>query len=689
MTTYSFFKTFIGFFLIYFLFVITVADASAGAGAGASAAVNPGGEINYDINVRIDPITRAIEGQSTITVTNPRELNIVLGSQFEVTKALIDGHPMGRGRQRANQSHVWQIPYDLRPQYHIEIHWKGELLPLDASLNHEQTLGRPMPVSGEAGTFLPNGSSWYPRIVGGLAHYEVKLALPSGQRGLVAGRLLAESDSEQGYQAHFEFPFPAEGITLMAGPYEIETDTFMGISGEPIQLRTYFHPQLSNLSNDYIEAVKRYLKLYESWIGSYPFTEFSIVSSPTPTGFGMPTLTYLGINVLQLPFIRDTSLGHEVLHNWWGNGIYPDYQSGNWSEGLTTFMADYAYKELEGSEAAREMRLGWLRDFAALEPGQDAPLASFTSRTHGASKIVGYNKAAMLFFMLRDHIGTAVFDRSIQGLWTSRRFKITSWQHLQHMFGMVSGQDLEPFFTQWLDRAGAPTITITETKNSKTDSGYALNITLEQSSPTYQLSVPVAIKTEEGTDIHQLDLQQNQQTFTLAILNKPLSVTLDPGLRLFRQLAPGEAPPILREVMVNPTTKTILLSENREIRHIAETLASRLQRRAPDIASASTKLSAAPTLVIGLQNEIDAWLETKNLSPRPEVVSEKGSAQAWTMARSKDGSLAIVSAQDVVSLEALIRPLPHYGRQSYIMFDGRQALDRGTWPMQVQRVKVE
>jgi len=65
------------------------------------------------------------------------------------------------------------------------------------------------------------------------------------------------------------------------------------------------------------------------------------------------------------------------------------------------FHADYAYKEQEGNEAAREMRLGWLRDFAALQSGQDAPLIAFTSRTHSASKIVGYNKAAMFFFMLR------------------------------------------------------------------------------------------------------------------------------------------------------------------------------------------------------------------------------------------------------------------------------------------------
>lgn len=81
----------------------------------------------------------------------------------------------------------------------------------------------------------------------------------------------------------------------------------------------------------------------------------AVVASPLPTGFGMPTLTYLGADVLRLPFIRKTSLGHEILHNWWGNGVYVDYTRGNWSEGLTTLMADYAYKEDESAAAASRL----------------------------------------------------------------------------------------------------------------------------------------------------------------------------------------------------------------------------------------------------------------------------------------------------------------------------------------------
>ncbi|MDP1557367.1 MAG: M1 family aminopeptidase [Nitrosomonas sp.] len=655
----------------------------------SAAAINRAGDIDYDINVRIDPAAHSMEGRSVITVKNATELRLILGRRFEVTQALIEGKPLEPSSDTSPHYHSWHIPFSLSTSYRIEIHWRGELSPLDTALDHQQTLGRPVAVSSDEGTYLPNSSSWYPSIVGALVHYRVNLELPSGQRGLVAGRLIKETESTQGYQASFEFPFPAEGIDLMAGPYRIETDTMQGANGKQIQLRTYFHPEISQLAPGYLDSVKGYVELYESWIGDYPFTEFSVVSSPTPTGFGMPTLTYLGVDVLRLPFIRATSLGHEVLHNWWGNGVYPDYRKGNWSEGLTTFMADYAYTERESSAAAREMRLGWLRDFAALAPDQDAPLSSFTSRTHAATKIVGYNKAAMLFFMLRDQLGEEMFDRAIQAFWTMRRFKITSWQDIQRIFEMVSTQDLNSVFNQWLDRAGAPAIRIVEASQRQTQAGHQIALTLEQATPVYQLQVPIVIRSAAGEETRHLALQHEQQTFTLDLKHQPLEVVLDPDLRLFRQLAPGEAPPILREVMVNQATATILLPEQGEIYHLAETLASKLQHRTPEIIPAANQLPAIPILVIGLRQQIDAWLIEHNLPARPDIVADKGSAQAWTLTRVDGITLAVVSAQDAASLAALIRPLPHYGRQSYIVFEGAKVIDRGAWPMQVQTVTVK
>lgn len=670
------------------LLVATGACAASGSTSAASATVTDAAEIDYDITVRIDPVARTIEGHSVITAKTPDELTLVLGRRFEVMHARVDAAPLRpaaiTGRMRA-----WRISGDQQIPRRIEIRWRGELSALDTSLDHPQTLGRNEPASSAAGTFLPDSSGWYPYIAEKLASYRVSIELPTGQRGVVAGRLVEESESEKGYHARFEFPAPTGGIDLMAGPYTVDTQTMRGAGGKAIQLRTYFHPQIADLAPAYLNSVKGYIELYESWIGEYPFTEFSVVSSPTPTGFGMPTLTYLGIEVLRLPFIRSTSLGHEVLHNWWGNGVYPDYAQGNWSEGLTTFMADYAYKERESPEAAREMRRGWLRDFAALSPGQDAPLIAFTSRTHGASQIVGYNKTAMVFLMLRDLLGRETFDRALQAFWREQRFRITSWSDLQRAFETVSRQDLSSFFDQWLTRPGAPVVRIAEARRAKSDSGHRVTVTLEQAAPEYRLRVPVAIRTAEGEESRMLELERGRQTFTLDMRTLPLEVTLDPDLRLFRRLTSNEAPPILRQVMVDPATITVLLPEGGEVRGVAETLAGKLQNRALKLVPVKDALPPAPALVIGLEEQVDAWLARHQLPGRPEIMRGKGSSQAWTVSRSDGITLAVVSARDAASLAALIRPLPHYGRQSYIAFDGAKAIERGAWPTRVQSVKLD
>ena len=52
-------------------------------------------------------------------------------------------------------------------------------------------------------------------------------------------------------------------------------------------------------------------------------------------------------------------------------------------------------------------------------------------------------------------------------------------------------------------------------------------------------------------------------------------------------------------------------------------------------------------------------------------------------------TLLVVSARDTPSLQALQRPLPHYGRQSWLVFDGAKAIDRGVWPAETPARPVE
>jgi hypothetical protein len=643
---------------------------------GAAAAALADAPPVHRISVRIEPETQMLTGRDSLRFDAPRAATLLLSTRFRIDGLEIDGRRIELAPRLAGGYQRIGLPAARR----VELRWSGKLARLDRSLDHRGTLSYGAPASAGEGTFLPAGSGWYPMLHDTLVRYSVELDLPAGQRGLVPGRLVAESESGGRYRARFEFDHPAEGIALMAGPYRVAERRVRTAAGSDVRLRTYFHAQIAALAPGYLDSVSGYLDLYERRIGAYPFSEFSVVSSPTPTGFGMPTLTYLGVDVLRLPFIRATSLGHEVLHNWWGNGVYPDFDRGNWSEGLTNFMADYAYRERESPAAATAMRLAWLRDYAALPAGEDAPLARFTSRTHGASQIVGYNKSAMLFFMLRDLIGETAFDRGLRQFWQEFRFRLASWDDLRRAFERASGKDLAVYFAQWLERGGAPELRIAAAHAEPAASGWRLSVTLAQGAPPYTLSVPLAVRSAAGEVTRRVELTRQRETAVIELPAEPVQIALDPQLRLLRRLAPDEAPPILRDAMLAARPALIAPAADPAVQAAARELAARLFERAR-VESAG----ASALLVAGLHADIDAWLAGAGMAARPaNLAAARGSAQVWT-ARAGDGRIAVlVSAQDAASLAALARPLPHYGRQSYLLFEGARASERGTWPAQPQ-----
>jgi aminopeptidase N len=639
-------------------------------------------QVHHELALHIDPAARTLHAVDRVTLRGDGVAHVRLAEQFRVRRASLDGRPLA-DPDAANAQQVWRVALDAGRSAHMDIEYSGVLAPL-VQVDHRGTLERLPPMADARGTYLPAGSGWYPAVDEAAFTYRLTLRLPAGQRGLVPGRLVEEEDGPEGYRAAYAFPHPAQGIDLMAGPYTIGERLLAREGAGPVRLRTWFHPEIADLGPDYLEALDRYLDLYAKWIDQYPFTEFSVVSSPLPTGFGMPTLTYLGIDVLRLPFIRSTSLGHEVLHNWWGNGVYVNYSHGNWAEGLTTFMADYTYRERESETAAREMRQSWLRDFAAIPPDEDMPLRGFTARTHGTSQIVGYHKAAFAFLMLRDHLGSQRFDAGLRRFWDEHRFRRASWADLQRAFEDASGERLEGFFEQWLARRGAPRLRVEMAHAEQSGERHRVTVTLAQSGEPYALLVPLVLDSEAGSETHVVDFEKPVQQFVLDTAARPRAVRLDPQLRLFRHLDARELPPILRQVMLDPATRVQLLLDA-DARPAGLALAGALLDHVPDLLEPAENASR---LVIGTHDAVDRALADAGLPPRPDALRGRGSAQVWTAHTPSGRALAVISARDLPALQALARPLPHYGRQSWLVFEGARAVERGVWPGKAPAVPV-
>jgi aminopeptidase N len=234
-------------------------------------------------------------------------------------------------------------------------------------------------------------SDWYP-VYSGPCVFSLEVTLPRGFVVLSeSNRMAVRPGPGEGMKTQtFDFPVAVSGITLVGGKHIVQEEIYRGVT-----LRTYFFAEEDHLSGMYRENVKRYVDLYEKMLGPYPFGAFSVVENIFQTGYSFPTYTLLGSRIIPSRYVPEISLGHEFLHQWFGHFVGVDGEGGNWSEGLTTYLADHWYEELEGKGHAYRKKI--LVDYMNyVPPTGDIPVSQFEGRVDFATKAVGYGKAAMI-----------------------------------------------------------------------------------------------------------------------------------------------------------------------------------------------------------------------------------------------------------------------------------------------------
>lgn len=636
------------------------------------AIADPPAVLHHDVAIRIDPHTHKIEVVDNMSFNNAKAgiEAIRLAPWLTPSRIEVDGARV----PLAVDDGAIRLPRGTIGPCMITVSYAGQRLP-DDHAKLEAAIG-------SEGTFLPAGTGWLPRVDGGPRQvtYRLRVFSPGDQVAIATGRMVEEHVSQDGYEAVFASERPHPEPSLFAGPYVVRER----LHGQ-IRLRTYFHAQADDLAETYLDAAAGYLDAFSAQIGSYPFTSLAIVSSPLPVGLGFPGVTYVSKQILPLPFMRGRSLAHEILHNWWGSGVGVDHATGNWAEGLTTYMADYALVAAEDKEAGRSMRYDWLREFAALPRDEERPAVTFVSRQHTASQATGYGKIAFIFHMLRQEVGEDSFGTAVRQFWGRHKFATASWEDLQKAFEAAADRDLRWFFRQWLERPGAPRVILHQARARNSDDpvggGHQVSVTLRQDEEIYGLSVPLRVVTAMATVMERVRVDAAETTVRLDVPNTPLAVIADPDYEVFRRLHPEEAPPILRDVMLDPKTAVVIATASPEAERVADALAARLLEAEPRrLASGTVPAATVPVLLIGTGTDVRAAIDTLGLGPIPEAIAGRGAVEVWAGERAEGARYAVVAAADAAALAAVQRPLVHHGRASYLAFRDSQALVIGTWP---------
>ena len=348
----------------------------------------------------------------------------------------------------------WQMPIRLRFDPHAgqligeALSRSGGSLPLLITLPSLAETADPFDgYLDQSGGLVPASRKWLPDLQDAAAGWVVTIKTPPGYLAVpYPGGTVQQSAS--GNLTTFEaLPLIARA-PLIIGKFDLkERET------DDVTLRTFFTKQNAPLADSYLDAAGEAIASLSDRIGSYPYEAFSVVESPLPVGIGYPGFTLVSGRILPLPFMRGRSLWHEIAHVWWGNGVFVDYERGNWAEGFAAFFADYALAE--ASDKGREHRYDWLLEYDALPRSADYPLRQFITKSHGQSQAIGYGKAAMVLVMLREKVDLQAFDAGVKRFWRVNKFKTASWAEIEAAFQAETPMPLGPFFRRWLDEPGA------------------------------------------------------------------------------------------------------------------------------------------------------------------------------------------------------------------------------------------
>jgi aminopeptidase N len=538
------------------------------------------------------------------------------------------------------------------------------------------------------GTYLSEGSSWHPRAEGVQNIFKVNVIGPKGMTGVTAGRLLDYRKASAETSITWQTEFPQAALALAAGYYTLHKDDF-----DNIQLLVFVSQENSHLAAGYLQSIREYLALYQELFGSYPYEKFAVVENFYPTGYGLPGWTLLGSKVIRLPFIRTTSLPHEIAHSWWGNSVEIDYGSGNWAEGLTTYVADYYLKELSDPQEAFEYRRKLLRDYASLvSPEDDLPLNAFRSRMSKRDQAVGYGKSAMVFHMLRELIGDEAFWSALQNVALQGRGKRYGWGDLRSHFEEVAQVDLGDFFEQWITQTGAPWLSLSDVDAVKVASGWQVSGTLQQDGKLYALAVPLRLVTENRSYEQVVGLYEDQDCFLFTVTDPPRSLTVDPDSQLFRRLYAQEIPATVNDLRASKAQLIVVAKGSESLLPASHDLLRGLQWHQSEIVNEADfiKSPARDRDILFL-----GWPQSEALQPEmpeelssyehkldvPHELSEGNPGVFFMVNKSASGDhlRAYFLPGSVFAAKDVARRISHYGRYSYLFFRDGKNLSKATW----------
>jgi aminopeptidase N len=497
----------------------------------------------HKIKISINPEKHSLEGTDLIKFKNP----IARKSSFRILKSIkinelksTQGELEFKTIDDSLYSEIVILPKSKEIN-ELSVSYAGEVYnsPNITLLNqkHSNTPGIISSADGE-GIYLPGGS-YFGQADKDIADFEVEVTLPKELTIITSGTLVSAKENDGKKTYIYKSEIPTDDMILVGGKY-IQKDTVY--EGKTFSLFT-FAP--STAGDSYLKSSIDFYKYYTKLFGPYPYSSFRIVENFFASGFGMPGYTLLSNKLMAMPWIvlAPGSLAHEFVHNWWGNSVYVDQNSGNWCEALTTFSSNYYYNVITNKPAAAlDWRKKALISLESLPEKNNYPVGKFKYQKNSDDAVIGYQKGGFVFYELMKIFGEEKFFTVIKNFAQKMKGKRASWTNLRILFNEQTKKDstnipTKKIFDQWLNELKIPTLSLDNVKIESDSIAFEIKQDLK-----FYLSVPVKIITKKDTISKFFTITKESNNFKIEKIKDIQKIVLDPDYQSLRKLNKWEIP---------------------------------------------------------------------------------------------------------------------------------------------------
>jgi len=252
---------------------------------------------------------------------------------------------------------------------------------------------------------------------------------------------------------------PSYLASVAVSDYATVNDTVNAINGTlPIQLAANA-ADTTNLKNLFVHLHNAFHFQEEMW-GAYLWDKIGYCIVPFNAGAmeHATNIAFMSYYLNQLSDQAETTMAHELSHNWFGNLVTCDSASEMWlNEGWARYNEHLFLERMYGDsvykQAVRENHEYTLHK-VHVRDGNYLPVSGVpTENTYGPTV---YEKAADVIHTLREYMGDAQFFNCVKNYLNNFKWQTVSTAQLLDYLSQCSGINLNDYFNDWIYSEGFP-----------------------------------------------------------------------------------------------------------------------------------------------------------------------------------------------------------------------------------------